>query len=126
MNVESRTGTFNNKSQMLDLYKEVYVKTSNGYEARLNHAQVDLAAGSVATDDGVNVRFDGGRVKADKLRVRNRGEVVVFEGHVVMDLDSTAQTPAVAAIAEPVSLPDPAPKPAGKPRALTGNSMTAR
>lgn len=118
MNVEARTGKFNNKAQMLDLYKEVYVQTSNGYEARLNHAQVDLAAGAVATDDGVNVKFNGGKVKADKLRVKNRGEVVVFEGRVVMDIDEAAPTPAAPAAEQPRS--------AAKPRALTGNALSAR
>jgi lipopolysaccharide export system protein LptC len=130
-NVESRTGKFNNKAQMLDLYKEVYVQTSTGYEVRLNHAQVDLAAGAVASDDGVNVKFDGGKVKADKLRLTNRGELVIFEGHVVMDLDqtgpiATAPQPAPEAVAAPLPVVADPPRSAGKPRSLTGNSFTAR
>jgi lipopolysaccharide export system protein LptC len=87
MSVESRTGRYNNKAQLLDLNTEVFVQTTNGYEARLNHAQVELATGAVSTDDGVNVKFDGGRVKADRLRLIDRGDVVRFEGRVVMDID---------------------------------------
>jgi lipopolysaccharide export system protein LptC len=87
LNVESRTGQFAQKAQLLDLYKEVYLQTSNGYEARLNHAQVDIGSGAVSTDDGVNVVFSGGKVKADRLRLTERGAVVRFEGRVVMDLD---------------------------------------
>ena len=113
MNVESRTGLFANKAQILDLYKEVYVQTSNGYEARLNHAQIDIGAGSVSSDDGVDVKFDGGRVKGDRLRLTERGDVVRFEGHVVMDLDRAPPVPQTSA-AEPAPKPAPRVIPAGK------------
>lgn len=88
MTVDARTGRFNNKSQLLNLYKDVVLQTTNGYEARLNHAQVEIATGAVSTNDGVNVKFDGGRVQADRLRMIDRGQVVRFEGNVVMDLDA--------------------------------------
>lgn len=102
MMVDAKTGRFNNKAQILNLYKDVFLQTTNGYEARLNHAQVDIAAGAVSTDDGVNVKFDGGRVKADRLRMGNRGEVVRFEGNVMMDLDrAPPQAPAAAAAPAP-------------------------
>lgn len=97
MTVDARTGRFNNKSQVLDLYKDVFLQTSTGYEARLNHARVEIATGAVSTDDGVNVKFDGGRVKADRLRMTERGEVVRFEGNVVMDLDAPPPQPQPAA-----------------------------
>lgn len=100
MTVDARTGRFNNKAQVLNLYKDVFLQTTNGYEARLNHAQVDIAAGAVSTDDGVNVKFDGGRVKSDRLRMSNRGEVVRFEGNVVMDLDSASPQPAIPVVKE--------------------------
>lgn len=98
MTVEALTGRFNNKSQILNLYKDVFLQTTNGYEARLNHAQVDIAAGGVSTDDGVNVKFDGGRVKADRLRMSGRGEVVRFEGNVVMDLDRVPPQQTIPAV----------------------------
>lgn len=128
MTVESRTGRFNNKAQVLDLYKEVFVQTTSGYEARLNHAQVELSTGAVSTDDGVNVTFDGGRVKADRLRLMNRGEVVRFEGRVTMDLDKIENGQPVIPQQEispsfPVAVEK---KSATKPRSLTGNSNGAK
>lgn len=127
MTVDARTGRFNNKSRILDLYKDVFLQTTNGYEARLNHAQVDVGAGSVSTDDGVNVKFEGGRVKADRLRMGSRGEVVRFEGNVVMDLDSTAQAPAAAqAPVTPAVKEEPRAQLPVKPRPLPGNRASAK
>lgn len=121
MTVDARTGRFNSKAQILNLYKDVFLQTTNGYEARLNHAQVDIAAGAVSTDDGVNVKFDGGRVKADRLRMSNRGEVVRFEGNVVVDLDRVSQpTPLVQNEPEPPVQTPP------KARAPSANRASAK
>lgn len=121
LNVDARTGQFNNKAQILDLNKDVFLQTTNGYEARLNHAQVDIAAGAVSTDDGVNVKFDGGRVKADRLRMGNRGEVVRFEGNVVMDLDrAPPQT------ATPAARDDPRAQIPAKARPPSANRASAK
>jgi lipopolysaccharide export system protein LptC len=121
MKVDAQTGRFNNKAQILNLYKDVFLQTTNGYEARLNHAQVDIGAGAVSTDDGVNVKFDGGRVKADRLRMSNRGEIVRFEGNVVVDLDHGPPQPAAPAVAEEPRVPAPA-----KARAPSTNRASAK
>lgn len=118
MYVESRTGHFANKAQILDLYKEVYMQTSTGYEARLNHAQIDIGKGSVSSDDGVHVEFNGGRVKGDRLRLTERGDVIRFEGNVVMDLDRAPPTQQPAAVEA---------APAPTPRAVTpGKRVSAK
>jgi lipopolysaccharide export system protein LptC len=107
--IESDTGLFDTKAQLLDLRKNVFLQTSGGYEVRLNQALVDIANGGVSTDDGVDVKLTNGTVRADRLRLTDKGEVVRFEGNVVMRI--VAEQPVEAA----------PPEPAPKQRSQSGN-----
>jgi lipopolysaccharide export system protein LptC len=94
--MDARTGLFDTKSQMLDLRKDVFLQSSTGYEARLTSALVDIANGTVASDEPVDVKLLNGTLRSDRLRVKEKGDVVLFEGNVLMNLimdhpDSPAQ-----------------------------------
>ena len=115
--LEAMTGLFDTKAQMLDLRKNVFLQTSEGYEVRLNQATVDIANGGVSTDDGVDVKLTNGTIRADKLRLVDKGEVVRFEGNVVVNL--VADKPAVPE-------PAPPPRPAAKARSQSGNRAEAK
>ena len=85
--LDARTGRFDNKQQQLELHKDVFLRTSTGYEARLNSAYVDMGKGTVSSDDRVDVKLTNGTLTADRLRITEGGEVIRFEGNVVMHLD---------------------------------------
>jgi lipopolysaccharide export system protein LptC len=97
----------NNKQQVLDLHKDIYLQTSTGYEAWLTQAFVDMAKGTVTSEEHVDVKWLSGTVSADRLRITGGGEVVRFEGNVVMNLDKlgdgNASTPPSAQ--EPAAAP---------------------
>ena len=81
--------------------------TSTGYEARLSQAFVDMAKGTVTSDEHVDVKLLNGTMTADRLRITGGGEVVRFEGNVVMNLimdAADAAEPAPAACAEPPAI----------------------
>jgi lipopolysaccharide export system protein LptC len=86
--LDARTGVFDNKAQTLDLHKDIFLQTSSGYEARLSQAFVDMAKNTVTSEEHVDVKLTNGTLRADRLRVYGGGEVVRFEGNVVMNLDS--------------------------------------
>jgi lipopolysaccharide export system protein LptC len=96
--MDARTGQFDTKSQLLDLRKDVFLQSSTGYEARLTSALVDIANGTVTSDEPVDVKLLNGTLRSDRIRVKEKGDVVLFEGNVVMNLimdhpdaDSSAQ-----------------------------------
>jgi lipopolysaccharide export system protein LptC len=105
--LDARQGLYNSKDQLLDLHKDIFVQTSSGYEARLSQAFVDLGKGTVTSDEHVDVKLTNGTLTADRMRITGGGEVVRFEGNVVMDLDnldmskSADQTSASAAEPQP-------------------------
>jgi lipopolysaccharide export system protein LptC len=85
--LDSLTGYIDNKAQTLDLQKDIFLQTTTGYEARLNQAHIDMAKNTVDSDQHVDVKLTDGTLSADRLRIINGGEVIRFEGNVVMYLD---------------------------------------
>ena len=105
--LDARNGLMNTKQQILDLHKDIYLQSSTGYEARLSQALVDMGKGTVTSEEHVDVNLLSGTLSADKLRITGGGEVVRFEGHVVMILDKlgdeNASNPPPAAAPEPAA-----------------------
>ena len=118
--MDARTGYFDSKSQLLDLRKDIFLQSSAGYEARMSQAYVDINKGTVTSDEHVDVKLLNGTLTADKLRILNSGEVVRFEGNVVMNLDKLGDDVAPAQPApEPVA-------PAPKTRSVSGKSSNTK
>ncbi len=107
--MDARTGYYDSKQQMLDLRKDIFLQSSTGYEARMSQAYVDINKGTVTSDEHVDVKLLNGTLTSDKLRIFNGGEVVRFEGNVVMNLDKlgddSAQPANEAAAPEPAAPP---------------------
>jgi lipopolysaccharide export system protein LptC len=99
--MDARTGVFDTKSQMLDLHKDIFLQSSTGYEARLSSALVDIANGTVASDEPVDVKLLNGTLRSDRLRITEKGDVVRFEGNVVMNLIMDHPTDPEQPAAEP-------------------------
>jgi lipopolysaccharide export system protein LptC len=101
--LDARTGYHDSKLGTLDLRKDVFVQSSTGYEARMSQALVDLNKGTVTSDEHVDVKLLNGTLTADKLRIFNSGEIVRFEGNVVMNLDNlgSPEEPAPPPVAAP-------------------------
>jgi lipopolysaccharide export system protein LptC len=130
--LDAREGLMNTKDQLLDLHHDIFLQTSTGYEARLEQAFVDMGKGTVSSDDHVDVKLTNGTLSSDRLRITGGGEVVRFEGNVVMHLDNMntgAPDPSATASAAPVETtpaPAPAPARAAKTRPSSGKSANSK
>ena len=118
--MDARTGLFDSKLQILELRKDIFLQSSTGYEAKLSQARVDINKGLVTSEEHVDVKLLNGTLVADRLRIINSGEVVRFEGNVVMNLimdqpDATAGQPDAS---------DPAASP--KTRSISGKPAGAK
>lgn len=105
--LDARDGRFDTKEQLLNLTKDIFLQTSTGYEARLTQAFVDIGKGTVTSEEHVDVKLLQGTLSADKLRITGGGEIIRFEGNVVLYLD---KLPSEDTASEPASAP-PAPEP---------------
>src|ERR1700727_892977 len=116
--LDALNGLMNTKDQLLDLHKDIFLQTSTGYEARLSQAFVDMAKGIVTSDEHVDVKLLNGTLTSDKLRITGGGEVIRFEGNVVMNLDNLGDMGKPAAAEPP---PDPAPARPAKARSVSSS-----
>jgi lipopolysaccharide export system protein LptC len=104
--LDALDGRMDNKNQLLDLHHNIHLQTSTGYEAWLSQAFVDMNKNTVTSEEHVDVKLLNGTLTSDRLRITGGGELIRFEGNVVMDLDKLPP-------AEPA--PEPAPvRPAKK------------
>ncbi|WP_426530319.1 LPS export ABC transporter periplasmic protein LptC [Bradyrhizobium sp. McL0615] len=115
--MDARTGFFDSKQQMLDLRKDIFLQSSTGYEAKLSQAYVDINKGTVTSDEHVDVKLLNGTLTADRLRIINSGEIVRFEGNVVMNLIMDSP---------PAPEPEPEPAPPPRTRSVTGKSSNTK
>ncbi|UTD26962.1 LPS export ABC transporter periplasmic protein LptC [Bradyrhizobium sp. WD16] len=125
--MDSKVGFFDTKTQLLDLKQDIFLQSSTGYEARLTQAQVDLAKGTVSSDEPVAVKLLNGTLNSNKLRIIDNGVLVVFGGGVSMTLfldegpkpagdAGAAETAAAPPVVESVAEPRPRPAPARRKR----------
>ena len=76
--------------------------------------------GTVTSDEHVDVKLLNGTLTADRLRIIKSGEVVRFEGNVVMNLDNRkALRPAEPAAPEPAAPPP-------RTRSVSGKSANTK
>jgi lipopolysaccharide export system protein LptC len=115
--MDARTGFFDSKQQMLDLRKDIFLQSSTGYEATLSQAYIDINKGTVTSDEHVDVKLLNGTLTADRLRIINSGEIVRFEGNVVMNL--VMESP-------PAPEPEPEPAPPPRTRSVTGKPSNTK
>jgi len=83
-------GLYNTKTEILTLGPNILLKSTNGYEALLADAIVEVKQGKITTDKPVEVKMTRGKLNANRLEVINSGEIIRFEGGVVMHLDPEA------------------------------------
>jgi lipopolysaccharide export system protein LptC len=124
--LDALNGLFDTKEQLLNLHKDIFLQTSSGYEARLSQAFVDMGKGTVTSDEHVDVKLLNGTLTADRLKITGGGEVVRFEGNVVMNLDKLPSAETSAQPASAPEAPEPAPVHAGKTRSPSGKTANPK
>jgi lipopolysaccharide export system protein LptC len=107
VDMDARRGNFNNKTQLLHLKEQIFLKSSTGYEARLTDALVDMDKSSVHSDQPVKVKLLNGNLDAQNLDIVDNGALVTFGGGVSMDLnlDNNAAAPTTASANASASKP---------------------
>ncbi len=100
LTMDARTGLFDSKQQTLNLRQNILLQTTTGYQARLSQAFVDMAKNTVTSDEHVEVTLTNGTLSSDRLSIVDGGDVIRFEGNVVMHLDHFDDTGAAATRAD--------------------------
>jgi lipopolysaccharide export system protein LptC len=86
LNMRAADGRFDRKSGILTLGRDIVLVSTSGFEVQLTEAVIDTGSGEIVSNRPVEVKMLQGTLNASRLQVGNAGEVINFEGGVVMDL----------------------------------------
>jgi lipopolysaccharide export system protein LptC len=84
VNLTANSGSYDMKTEMLTLADQIHVVSSNGYEARLSEAAVDVHKGTIVSEKPVWVKLTGSVIDGKKMEVRDSGNVIRFTDGVRM------------------------------------------
>ncbi|MDE2228471.1 MAG: LPS export ABC transporter periplasmic protein LptC [Alphaproteobacteria bacterium] len=87
-------GLYQPQAQQLDLFGNVELYQDKGNALRSDSVTINMAQGTAISHDPVEGDGTFGHIKAQGLRVLDRGETIIFTGHAALDLNSrTKATP---------------------------------
>jgi lipopolysaccharide export system protein LptC len=81
-NLDATVGVYDGNSNTLVLSDGIAVETTSGYSATLQGAAIDLAKGTLTSDQPLEIRTGEGSIKAGGVSVAERGKRVVFTNGV--------------------------------------------
>lgn len=85
--ISAEAGTFNRQGNTLSLDTGITLQTTSGIRARLSSADIDMAAGTLSTDDPVAIEINGMSIQADTFSASDGGKKLVFDRRVRVTLD---------------------------------------
>jgi lipopolysaccharide export system protein LptC len=99
--MSAKAGIYDTKAETLVVKPDIVLKSSNGYEAYLSEASVDIRKGNIVSEKPVSVKLLNGTLNSNRLEITNAGEVLKFDGGVTMMLDMSKSTVASQSQAQP-------------------------
>jgi lipopolysaccharide export system protein LptC len=87
--IEAASGRLVKSKNRLTINSPALVKTTNGMEARLKSAVIDIGNGVLTTDEPVEIDLDGSLVTADSMVVSDGGQVIVLENRVKVQIEAS-------------------------------------
>jgi len=97
MEMTAATGVYDAKSEKLTLGQNIFLSSSTGYEGRLSEAHIDIRKGNIVSEKPVEVKMLQGTLNAKRLEVIDAGDLVRFDGGVVMIMTLSKPEPEDAA-----------------------------
>jgi lipopolysaccharide export system protein LptC len=88
--VEAKSAHFNRAKDMLDLSDPFTIRLTSGLTANFRSAHLDIDGGKMNTEEPVSITAKEASITADSLKMTDKGRVIVFYGHVRVDVDPAA------------------------------------
>jgi lipopolysaccharide export system protein LptC len=105
--IKSINGVYDTKGEILRLKDHIVLNSTSGYEGHLSEATANVATGTVVSESPVEVKLpNNGLLNANRLKVEQNGDLIVFGGGVEMTINpdqvrpSSQETPSLSAPAQ--------------------------
>jgi lipopolysaccharide export system protein LptC len=86
LNLVALRGMYNRAADKLELDGDIELTTGDGYRFETQSARIDLQSGQVIGEQPIQGFGPAGTLSADRFEIRDRGEVLRFEGRVRVTL----------------------------------------
>jgi lipopolysaccharide export system protein LptC len=77
-------GLYDAKGDIIHLTEGITIRSTAGYEGKLVDAVMEVKRGHVITQNPVDIIFNNGTIRADRMEVFDNGARAIFEGGVKM------------------------------------------
>ena len=77
-------GLYDAKGDIVRLTEGIVIRSTAGYEGRLQDALIEVKRGYVITENPVDIIFNNGSLRADRMQIFDNGARAIFEGGVTM------------------------------------------
>lgn len=85
--IDAQSGIYDSVNGSLLFDNAFTVTTTDGLEAKLGSANVNISNGEMSTDMPVDIRTDNAHIRAGNMKIQESGKVVVFEGKVQLTIE---------------------------------------
>jgi lipopolysaccharide export system protein LptC len=93
--IKSIDGIYDSKGETLELKDHVVLNSTSGYQEYLSEATVNVAAGTAVSERPVEVKLpNDGLLNANRMEVKQNGDVIVFAGGVEVTINPDPVRPA--------------------------------
>jgi lipopolysaccharide export system protein LptC len=89
-NLTAKLGIYDTQNETLDVRDDVRVRTTSGYDIKLERAKMEFKSGNIHSDRPVNVKMEGGEISADSIEMLDNGKKVTFIGNVHSRLEAAS------------------------------------
>jgi len=77
-------GLYDAKGDTVQLTEGIVIRSTAGYEGKLSEAVIEVKRGHVVTERPVDITFNNGSIRADRMEIFDNGARAIFEGRVNM------------------------------------------
>jgi len=88
--VVASSGIFDRGANTLNLDKPFTLNLSSGIDAQFNSANLDIAGGTMKTNDPVAIQTKGASIVANSLEMKDKGRTMIFTGAVKLNIEPSA------------------------------------
>jgi lipopolysaccharide export system protein LptC len=85
--ITAGSGIYNTKSEQLLMRDKVTFATAHGYRGKMAEATVNVKQGHIVSEQPVELVLPDGLLKANRLEIVDSGDLIRFDGGVVLTLD---------------------------------------
>jgi lipopolysaccharide export system protein LptC len=88
--IVGQSGLYDRASDKLVMDAPFTIKMSNGMEANFQDANMDVKGGEMSTEKPVMITAKQTSIVAQKLKMADKGQIIIFEGKVRINLEANA------------------------------------